>query len=83
MDLVNIIWIMTAAICLTLAGIHLLVVVMKRSDWWQLLFVLAALSTAVMSWFELSMMRAQTEQEFHGLLRWSHIPFGILLTSIT
>jgi PAS domain S-box-containing protein len=82
MDNITIIWSMTAAACLTLAGIQIMVVIQKKTDLWQLLFVSAAVSAAVMAWFELSLMHTTTVDEAVFLVRWAQVPFGILLMSI-
>jgi len=47
MSWVTIIWSMVACACLTLAAMNLLVWVKKRKAWVNLLFSLAAASTAV------------------------------------
>lgn len=73
---------MIASACLTLAGIQLLVWCKTRNAWPNLLFSLAAVSTAVFSFCELRMMRASTPAEFASTLKWAHIPVWLLLVSI-
>ena len=46
MSRVTVIWSMTAAICLTLAGVHLLVRFRARNSWMKLLFSFSAAAAA-------------------------------------
>jgi two-component system sensor kinase FixL len=81
-SLITVIWSMIASACLTLAGIQLLVWCKTRNAWPNLLFSLAAVSTAVFSFCELRMMRASTPAEFASTLKWAHIPVWLLLVSL-
>ena len=73
---------MIASACFTLAGIQLLVWCKTRNAWSNLLFSLAAISTAAFSFCELRMMYARTPEEFASTLKWAHIPVWLLLVSI-
>ena len=59
MSWIAIIWSMSAAVCLTLAGIFWLVWRRNHSAWANLLFCLTAVSTAAFAFCELRMMRAE------------------------
>ena len=58
MSPVEIIWSMTAATCLTLAGVHLLVWLKARDSWVNLLFASSAVSVAAIAGFELTLMHS-------------------------
>jgi two-component system, LuxR family, sensor kinase FixL len=73
MSLVTIIWAMTAATCLTLAVLHLLVWCKKRTAWASLLFSLTAVATAAVAGCELWLMRAETPGQSVAALRWLHV----------
>ena len=57
MSWVTIIWSMTAAACLTLGLIHLIIWSRQRDAWANLLFALVAFGTAAFTGFEIAMMR--------------------------
>jgi two-component system sensor kinase FixL len=82
MSLVTIIWSMTAAVCLTLAGIHLMVWRRNHSAWANLPFFLTAVSTASFAFCELRMMRAETPAEFATTLKWAHVPVWLVIVSL-
>jgi two-component system sensor kinase FixL len=73
---------MTAAACLTLAGVHVLVWWRRREVRAHLLFALAATATAGLAGCELWLMRAQTPVEFGLALRWVHVPTWILVLAL-
>jgi PAS domain S-box-containing protein len=82
MSWVTIIWSMTAAACLTLAAIHFLVWCQRRSMWSDLLFTLTSAAVAVYAGCELSMMRAQTPEQFAAALRWLQVPTWVIVVSL-
>jgi two-component system sensor kinase FixL len=82
MNWVTVIWSMVASACLTLALVYLMVWFQKRSAWSYLLFSLAAIGTAGVSFFEVSALNAKTVAEYGLALRWAHIPFWVLLLSL-
>jgi two-component system, LuxR family, sensor kinase FixL len=73
---------MTAATCLTLGAVHLLVWVRAPKSWSNLLFCISALAVAVIAGFELAMMRAQSTAQFGVLLRWMHVPLWVIVVSL-
>jgi signal transduction histidine kinase len=80
---ITIIWSMNAAACLTLAAVHALVWVRRRTEWTSLLFSVTALATAVMVANELWMMRATTVDAFMNSTRWLHLPaLGMVVGTI-
>ena len=82
MSWIAIIWPMSAAVCLTLAGIFLLVWRRNHSAWANLLFCLTAVSTAAFAFCELRMMRADTPTEFATTLKWAQVPVWLLVVSL-
>jgi len=82
MSLVTIIWSIIASACLTLASMHLLIWCKKRTAWASLLFALMAVATATVVACELLMMRAETAREFGMIIRWSHVPYWVLIISL-
>ncbi len=73
---------MTAAACLTLAAVHLLVWFKRPARRAHLAFSLTAISVAAIAPFELAMARAQTAEQFIFALRWFHIPAGLTIVSV-
>lgn len=82
MSWITIIWSITAGICLTLAGVHLLVWVKSRDDWANLLFAIAAAGAVGCAGFELALMHAQTPVQFGEIIRWMHVPVGLMVVSL-
>lgn len=82
MSWVTIIWSMTAATCLTLAGVHLLVWLRARDSWINVLFTVCAVAAAAHAGFELGMMRATTTEQYGAALRWSHLPGAVLVVAL-
>jgi signal transduction histidine kinase len=80
MSWVTVVWSMAAAVCLTLAGINLLVWWRLRTAWGNVFFALTALAAVGMAGSELWMMHAATAGEFALAVRWMHVPawVGIL-----
>jgi PAS domain S-box-containing protein len=73
---------MVASACLTLAAMHLLIWGKKRTTWASLLFAVMAVATAGMAGGELWLMRAETAREFGMVLRWSHVPYWVVVISL-
>ena len=73
---------MTAAACLTLAALHLLVWFKQPARRAHLAFALTAIFVAAIAPFELSMARAQTAAEFGSAVRWIHLPAALLVFSL-
>lgn len=82
MHWIDIVWPMLGAASLTLALVHLLGWLRDRSQRAPLMFGLAAGSVAVLSIFELLLMRAQTPQAYAILLRWAHVPVALLACAL-
>ncbi len=82
MNWVEIVWSMTAATCLTLAGVHLLVWLSARNSWVNLLFASSALTVAAIAGFELTLMHSHSTAHFGVVQRWMHLPFGVLVVSL-
>ena len=73
---------MSAAVCLTLAAVHFIVWSRMRDSWGYLLFAVAAVSTAVIAMLELNLIHAKTPEAYGELLRWMHVPAGILIVAV-
>ena len=73
---------MSAAVCLTLAAMHGLVWLRARDAWANLLFTIAAVAAAVIAMLELNLIHAKTPEAYGELLRWIHVPAGILMVAL-
>src|SRR6266403_5208981 len=82
MSCITILWSMDAAVCLTLAGMYLLVWCKQRDGWVYLLFSCSAIAAAVIAGFELASMRAETTEQYGAILRWAHVPVWVLIVSL-
>ncbi|HEX5398994.1 MAG TPA: PAS domain S-box protein [Verrucomicrobiae bacterium] len=82
MSWVTVIWSMLGAICLTLAGMHLLVWCKRRTTWANLLFSLIALATAAFAGCEMWMMGSKTPAEFAAAVRWLQVPAWVIVLAI-
>jgi len=82
MSWTTIIWSMSAAVCLTLAALHFIVWSRMRDSWGYLLFAVAAVSAAVIAMLELNLIHAKTPEAYGELLRWMHVPAGILMVAL-
>jgi two-component system sensor kinase FixL len=76
------VWSMNAGICLTLAGVHLLVWLRARDSWTTLAFAVSAAAAAVTAVFELDLMHAQTTVQYGQVLRWIQIPVAVIVVSL-
>ena len=82
MSLTTIIWPVCAGLSLSVAGIYLLVWLKSPKQLENLAFSLSAFSATALSLLELLLMHAQTPAEYGQLLRWMHVPAGIIVVSI-
>ncbi len=82
MSIVTIVWSMVASASLTLAAVHALIWFKKHAAWANLLFSLAAVSTAAMAYCELLMMRAETPEQYGVAMRWCHVPIWVLIVTL-
>lgn len=73
---------MTAAACLTLAAVHLLVWFKQHARRAHLAFAVTAISVAAIAPFEFLMVRAQTTAQFATGVRWIHLPAALLVFSL-
>jgi two-component system, LuxR family, sensor kinase FixL len=71
---VTILWVMIVSTCLTLSAVHGMVWLRQRDAWSSAMFSLLALSTAIISAFDLAMMRAPGPEVYSEILRWYHVP---------
>ncbi len=82
MNWVTVIWSMTASICLTLAGLQLLVWLRARNAWMNAVFSMSALAAAACAGLELVLMRMQTPAQWAEVLRWMLLPSSVLVISL-
>ena len=82
MSWVTVIWSMIATVCVTLAGIYLLVWRRNQAAWANLLFSMTALAAAAFAFCELSMMLAETPGEFGTALRWGQVALWVWTLSL-
>lgn len=82
MNLVTIIWSFIASVCLTLTIINLQVWIRRRTAWTNLLISVMAAATAVTAFCELSMMMAETPQEYGHTMQWIHVPLWVIFISL-
>ena len=81
MNWITVIWSMNAGATLTLAAFYGAVWSKQRENRVYLLFSCSAAAAAVISAFELWMMRAWTVEQYQLLLRWMHVPMWVLIIS--
>ena len=81
MNWITVICSMNAGACLTLAAFYGAVWSKQRENRVYLLFSCSAAAAAVVSAFELWMMRAWTVEQYQLLLRWMHVPMWVLVIS--
>jgi PAS domain S-box-containing protein len=78
---ITIVWSGAAAACLTIALMHLSIWLRQPGQRAHLVFVVLAVSAAVIAALELLMMGAQTPEQFGAILRWKHVPLAVLVIS--
>jgi PAS domain S-box-containing protein len=81
MSWITIVWLMNAAVCLTLAAFYVAVWCKQRKSWVYLLFSFSAVAAASISAFELWMINAGTVEQYGELIRWIHLPTWVLTVS--
>jgi len=72
---------MEAAICLTLAGINLLVWVNSRQSWGHLFFSFTGIGSALLAASELLVMRSQTVEQYGAMQWYTPFPVSMLIVS--
>src|SRR4051794_24618588 len=75
-------WSASAAACVTVALVHLVIWIRQPVRRTHLVFVVLATSVAAIAIFELLMMRAQTPVEFGEVERWRQIPVFTLVIAL-
>jgi two-component system, LuxR family, sensor kinase FixL len=83
MSWITVVWAMSAAACLTLGVVHLLVWCQKRTAWASLLFALMSASVAAMGAIELLEMHAGSPGQLAALYFWYQIPVWTITLSFT
>ena len=64
---------MTSSSCLTLALIYGFIWSRQRDAWAHLLFAIAACATAILAWFDLAGIHAQSVPQYAAAIRWAHL----------
>ncbi|MEJ8821602.1 ATP-binding protein [Variovorax humicola] len=82
MSWVTVVWSMVAAASLTLAGVHLPVWMRDRTAWPNFYFSMMAVSTALFAFCEVSVLLAQTPEQFAMAVRWAHVPIWLVIVSL-
>jgi len=82
MNWMTIAWPMVAAACLTLALVHLRIAFGDGRRSPHLFFSLAALAVAVISGFELTLLRTDDLARYQSVLRWAVVPIGVMVASV-
>jgi len=82
MSWTTIIWPLCAGLSLSVAGIYLFVWLKSPKQLEHLAFTLSAFSATALTLLELLLMHAQTPAEYGQLLRWMHVPAGVIVVSI-
>src|SRR5260370_20342821 len=82
MSWITIVWSMNAAACLTLAGIYLLVWCKQREGWAYLVLSCNAVAGAALTAFELSLLRAQTSEQYAMILPCAQVSVWVLVISL-
>jgi PAS domain S-box-containing protein len=82
MSWVTVIYSMTASACLTMALIHGVIWWRRRDAWANLLFMLAAMGTAMLAGCDLAEMRAESPAQFGLAIRWLHVPVWVITLSL-
>ena len=83
MNWIDIAWPLMGGACLTLGLIHLLLWARRNWQVEHLLFAIASISVAAVAVFELAIMQARSPAQYGELLRWAHLPGGIMFIALT
>ncbi|WP_455388376.1 ATP-binding protein [Petrachloros mirabilis] len=78
MSWITVVWSMSAGISLSLAIVYFLLWVQEREARVNLAFALWALTTAVAALIELAMLHARLPGHYSELVRWVHLPYGVM-----
>jgi PAS domain S-box-containing protein len=82
MSWITIVWSINAGACLTLAAIYFVLWCNQRKSWMHLVFSCSAVAGAVLTAFELALLRAQTTEQYSVILRWAQLPVWVLVVSL-
>jgi len=82
MSWITVIWAMVMSACLTLALVHGFVWWRRRDSWAHLLFTLTSLGAAVLAGFDLTLMRAESPEQFASVIRWDHLSAWVIILSL-
>ena len=82
MSWITIVWSINAGVCLTLAAIYFVLWCKQRKSWMHLAFSCSAVALAALTAFELALLRAQTAEQYHVILRWAQLPVWVLVVSL-
>jgi hypothetical protein len=82
MDVVTILWSLSAAIALVLAAVCGLLWLIERRDRASLSLCLVGIAAATSAYIELAMMRSATAVEYGAWLRWYHLPVFFALLGL-
>lgn len=75
------VWVTIAAVCLSLALVHL-VFWRRKKTWEHAGFAVVALATIGCAVNEWQMMWAETPEMYHTVLRWTHVPWWIVVITL-
>lgn len=82
MSWTTIIWSVCAGFSFSVVVIYLLVWLQSPKQLENFIFTVAAFSAAAIALLELLLMHAQTPIEYGQLLRWMHLPAGVIVVSV-
>src|SRR6266705_1484060 len=82
MSWVTIIWSMGGGACLTLALMQVVVWWKDRKARANLVFSVMAIAVAAFAALELTLMRAETPEQFGITVRWMHVPAWVIIVSL-
>lgn len=79
---VTVVWVTIAAVCLSLALVHLMFWWRRKRAWEHAAFALVALATIISAITEWQMMWARTPEVYHAVLRWAHVPWWVMIVML-
>ena len=82
MNWITIVFSAISGICLALAGVHLFTWIRSRDSWGSFYFSLSAVAAAACAQIELAMMQTENPESYGELLRWLHLPAGVIIISV-
>jgi PAS domain S-box-containing protein len=82
MSWIDLAWPTMAGICFTLGLIHLDIGVRSRTNLVHLLFSVICMCAGTIAFMELVAMRTAAAEDFARILRWGHVPMGVLIIAV-